>query len=222
MSQKPKVKRFNFGRILIMFALGVSIALLGETLAWSKWVTLLLIFTVLTSFSIAWPFYVIYKTNQLKLVDRYIINNAKRPIFSYAYEVAYGTEQDIIDTLKSLLSRYPQAEMQVVYKGNLAIHQKDAKALIAHANQLEPSEYRAYFLAIGYAMENKMDEARNFISKLSSPWAIYSAKAYLAAKEKDRVAFDEANTQLQKVTRGMQKYVAYHNFNRVKQERFKE
>ncbi len=209
------MRSLPFMRILLLVALGIVLAFTFESLGLPTYVTIGAIFLVFMIISVSWPFYIIYKTNNLKLVDRYMKNNAKRPIFNYSYQLAHGTDEEVINALHTMLERFPQPEMQMVYKGNLAIFEKDADALQAHAESLSPSEYRVYFLLIAHAMRGEFAEARQYEAKLTSPWTRFSAASLIAHYEGDEATAEQQFQQLMNVTHGMQKYTLYHSFQRL-------
>lgn len=202
-------------RLLVLVAIGIGLAYLMGLLGWPKWIAIVVVLFVLVALSIGWPFYILYKSPSLSLVDRYLQQNTVKPIFGYSYAIAHGTEEDIIRNLDLLIEQFPQPEMQMVYKGNRAFFLKDGEALVAHAETLEPSEHRVYFLALGYIMQYQFEEAAPYEAKLTSPALLHMVRAVRALYEKDRDGYETSKQQIESTLVGLQKYNAYYGLERL-------
>lgn len=205
-------------RFILLLIVGIALTFGLLSLNVPMWLTVAIIFLFYMAFSIGWPFFIIYKTRSVKMVDRYISGHRRKPIFGYSYALAHGTDEDVISWLKAIIDRYPQKEMQEVYQGNLAIFERDPKALFRHAEQMTPSEYRVYFLALAHIMKKEIDRAEIYKEKLQTPWTRHMIDASIAHRLKDLPALEEAIDRAVQSTRGLQRYSLYHTGERMKKE----
>ena len=127
-------KYTNFILVIFLSALLAVALFLSGLQTWLVF-TIILLFTFILS--MGYPFYIIYKSKSLKLIDRYLANHRSRPIFSYAYALAHGTDEEIVDSLNKIVKSYPQAEVQDVYSANLLVFQKDWRRLIDSSKSMK-------------------------------------------------------------------------------------
>ena len=172
-------KYANFIIIIFLSALLAVALFLSGVPTWLVFVIILL-FTFLLS--MGYPFYIIYKSRSIKLIDHYLANHRSRPIFGYAYALAHGTDEEIVDLLKKIVKSYPQAEVQDVYNANLLVFQKDWRRLIDSSKSMTTTIYRDYYAGIGYTMSGNEEKASESLSKVRTPWMFHSLKAIIALK----------------------------------------
>ncbi|MCG7343523.1 hypothetical protein MHZ92_05225 [Sporosarcina sp. ACRSL] len=205
-------KYTNFIFIVLLSALLATVLFRAGVSTW-------LVFTIILAFTfiltMGYPFYIIYKSKSLKLIDRYLANHKKKPIFSYAYALAHGTDQEIIDSLKKILRSYPHAEVQDTYNANLLVFQKDWRKLIEASQTMTTTIYRDYYAGIGYTMNNNKEKASEYLSKLRTPWMVHSMKAIMALKQGQEDVFQTESALATKNAVGMQRYVLYHMLKRM-------
>lgn len=164
------------------------------------------------------PIYLIYKSKSLPAIDRYVIKNQKKPLFGYAYAMAYGDNLDIENSLKRILQKYKQKEMQTMYGANLALHLKDADAIIEHAEKMTRADFKEYYLGAAYLLKGDVELASSYLAKLTTPWMIHSLKASSALRNKDRETFRlEADQSIDSAS-GLQRYTLHHTFRRMEDE----
>jgi hypothetical protein len=210
-------KYANFIIVIILSAtLAVALYLSGLQ-AWLVF-TIILLFTFILT--MGYPFYIIYKSRSLKLIDRYLANHRSRPIFSYAYSLAHGTDEEIINSLKKIVKSYPQAEIQDVYNANLLVFKKDWRRLIDSSKSMTTSFYRDYYAGIGYTMSNNKEKASESLSKLRTPWMVHSLKALIALKKGQEDVFTNEAVLATKQAVGMQRYVLHHMMKRMAEDAF--
>jgi hypothetical protein len=205
-------KYANFIILIILSAMLAVALLLSGLQTWLVFVIILLFTFILT---MGYPFYIIYKSRSLKLIDRYLANNRSRPIFNYAYSLAHGTDEEIIDSLKKIVKSYPQAEVQDVYNANLLVFQKDWKRLIDSSKSMTTSFYRDYYAGFGYTMSNNKEKASESLSKLRTPWMVHSLQAVIALKQGQEDVFTNEAALATKQAVGMQRYVLHHMLKRM-------
>lgn len=210
-------KYVNF---IIVIAISVLLALSLFASGMQTWLvfTIVMIFTFIMT--MGYPFYIIYKSRSLKLIDRYLTNHRNKPIFGYAHALAHGTEEEIITQLKKILKSYANAEVQEVYKANLLVFQKDYRGLIDFSKSMENVAYRDYYAGIGYTMSNNMGKATEHVQKLRTPWMVHSLKAIIALRQKKQDVFEDQAVFASKQAVGMQRFVVHHTLKRMAEENF--
>ena len=184
------------------------------------WLVFIIVLLFTFILSMGYPFYIIYKSKSLSLIDRYLTNNRSRPIFSYAYSLAHGTDQEIVDSLKKILKSYPQAEVQDVYNANLLVFQKDWRRLIDSSQSMTTTIYRDYYAGIGYTMSCNEEKASESLSKVRTPWMFHSLKAIIALKQGQEDVFNNEAALATKQSVGMQRYVLHHMMRRTAEGAF--
>ncbi|WP_339252063.1 hypothetical protein NSQ43_00355 [Sporosarcina sp. FSL W8-0480] len=205
-------KYMNFILVIVAGAL-LAVALFATGLQMWLVFTLVMIFTFILT--MGYPFYIIYKSKSLKLIDQYLTNHKNKPIFGYAHSLAHGTDEEIITQLNKILKSYANAEVQEIYKANLLVFQKNWRGLIDFSKTIENVGYRDYYAGIGYAMSNNMGKATECLQKLRTPWFVHSLKAIIALKQKNEDQFFNETRLATKSAVGMQRYVLHHLLNRM-------
>lgn len=175
--------------------------------------TLLMVFTF--AISMGYPFYIIYKARNLKLIGRYLTNHQSKPIFGYAHALAHGTDEEVIKSLNRILKSYANAEVQQVYKANLLFFKKDWRGLIEEAKTMGDPAYKHYYAGIGYTMSSNMEKSQECLSKLGTPWMTHSLKAIIAFKQNNPALFEAESASATKQAVGMQRFVVHHMLNRM-------
>lgn len=205
-------KYMNFILVIVAGAL-LAVALFASGLQMWLVFTLVMIFTFVLT--MGYPFYIIYKSKSLKLIDQYLTNHKNKPIFGYAHALAHGTDEDIITQLNKILKSYANAEVQEIYKANLLVFQKNWRGLIDFSKTIGNAGYRDYYAGIGYTMSNNMGKATEYLQKLRTPWLVHSLKAIIALKQKNQDQFHNETKLATKNAVGMQRYVLHHMLNRM-------
>lgn len=210
-------KYANLILVIIINALLAVALFLSGLQTWLVF-TIIMVFTFIMT--MGYPFYIIYRTRSLKLIDRYLANHRSKPIFSYAYALAHGTDKEIMDALNKILKSYPQAEVQDVYSANLLVFQKNWRRLIDSSKSMNTTFYRDYYAGIGYTMSNNKEKSSESLSKVRTPWMVHSLKAIIALKQGQKDLFQKEATLATKQAVGMQRYVVHHMMKRMAEGAF--
>ncbi|WP_252501869.1 hypothetical protein [Sporosarcina sp. Marseille-Q4943] len=205
-------KYANFIVVIIISALLAVALFLSGLQIWLVF-TIIMLFTFILT--MGYPFYIIYRSKSLKLIDRYLANHRNKPIFSYAYALAHGTDKEIHDSLNKILKSYPHAEVQDVYNANLLVFQKDWRRLIETSKKMTTTFYRDYYAGIGYTMSNNKEKSSESLSKVRTPWMVHSLKAIIALKQGQKDAFQTEATLATRNAVGMQRYVTHYMLKRM-------
>lgn len=205
---------------IIVIVISVLLALSLYTAGLQPWIvfTIIMIFTFVLT--MGYPFYIIYKSRNLKLINRYLTNHRSKPIFGYAYALAHGTDEEVITSLQRVLKSYANAEVQQVYKANLYFHQKEWRNLVEFSKTMADPAYRNYYSGIGYTMNNNLERASECLAKLGTPWMVHSLKGIIAAKQKKREVFEKEMAVATKQAVGMQRHVLHYTLKRVAERTF--
>lgn len=216
MQNNPSVFSKTFRFILLLLGAGLlSFALILAGVP--KWIVFVTIIALYIAYTVFWPAHIIYKSKSIKAINRYVSNNYKQPIFSYSYALGNGTDQDIETALKRVMNTYDQEDMHDVYGGNLAIHQNKPNELLAYAEKVIDPDYQNYFHAYAYVLKGHLDEASDYLDKITIPWMTHSIKAVAARKRGDMKEFrTEADKSIESAL-GIQRYVMYHTMRRLEE-----
>lgn len=159
-----------------------------------------------------YPLFLIYKSNSIIAIDRYIIRNRKKPLFSYAYALAHGSYHEQEAALQLILKKYRQQHMQITYKANLALLQKYYEEVIQLADEMERPDYKPYYLGTAYSLTGQIKRAETYIEKIQTPWMLHSLKSTIALQQDDVTAYTSEMKKAIKNTTGLQKYTLHHRF----------
>ncbi|MGN7385667.1 hypothetical protein [Sporosarcina sp. SAFN-015] len=205
----------KYANLILVIIIGALLAVALFLSGLQMWLvfTIVMVFTFILT--MGYPFYIIYKTKSLKLIDRYLANHRSKPIFSYAYTLAHGSDKEIIESLKKIVKSYPQAEVQDVYNANLLVFQKDWRGLIESSKSMTTTFYRDYYAGIGYTMSNNKEKSSEALSKVRTPWMVHSLKAVMALKQGQEDVFNSETVLATKHAVGMQRYVVHYMMKRL-------
>lgn len=205
----------KYANLILVIIIGALLAVALFLSGLQMWLvfTIVMVFTFILT--MGYPFYIIYKTKSLKLIDRYLANHRSKPIFSYAYALAHGSDKEIIESLKKIVKSYPQAEVQDVYNANLLVFQKDWRGLIESSKSMTTTFYRDYYAGIGYTMSNNKEKSSEALSKVRTPWMVHSLKAVMALKQGQEDVFNSETVLATKHAIGMQRYVVHYMMKRL-------
>lgn len=216
MKNKPSVfsKLLRFVMIVIIASLlGIGLILIGIP----KWLVFILVILLYLAYSVFLPAHIIYRSKSINAINRYVKRHSDQPIFSYSYALGNGDDEDIEVALKRVMNTYEQEDMHDVYGANLAIfHNKPIKVL-EHAEKIEGLDYRHYYYAYAYVLQDRLDEASDHLEKLEIPWMTHSIHALAAKKRSDMEEFRRESTKSIESALGMQRYVLHHTMRRLEQ-----
>ena len=214
MKNRPRTMSNIMQTVLFIVIGSISVAFLSF-LDVPKGVVLLLVLLASTLMFTVYPMFLIYKSNSLLAIEKYIIRNRKKPLFSYAYALAYGREGDIEEALQFILKKYKQKEMQTIYKANLALHQKDHQKLLQLSNEMEKPDYQPYYSGLAYAIGGQLEKAKVYVDETQTPWMLHSLKASIAIHEDNFSTYESEKEKAIESARGIQKYTVYHRFEKL-------
>ncbi|QTD40688.1 hypothetical protein [Sporosarcina sp. Te-1] len=151
------------------------------------------------------------------MIDRFIVHNHSKPLFGYAYALAHGSKEDVIQSLKRIIASYPQAEVQEIYKANLAFYQKDTKKLREIAQAMSSPDFTNYYSGLAAVLKKELPAAEELAKGIRTPWTYHSLQAAIAWKRKDTELFRQEADQAVRHAVGMQRYVIFHTMKRLEE-----
>ncbi|MBB4823087.1 hypothetical protein HNO89_000305 [Sporosarcina luteola] len=183
------------------------------------WLVFILILFATFGISLGYPIFITYRSKSIRMIDRFIVRNHSKPLFGYAYALAHGSKEDVIQSLKRIIASYPQAELQEIYKANLAFYEKDTKKLKEIAQSMSSPDFQNYYSGLAAVLKKDLLTAEELAKRIRTPWTFHSLQAAIAWKQKDTELFrQEAERAVQHAV-GMQRYVIFHTMKRLEKGR---
>ena len=210
----------NALQYFLLIIAGIILTVILLILELQMWLVYVIILGLSFSIFTIRPMYLIYKSKSLPAIDQHVIRNQKKPLFGYAYALAHGDNQEIENSLKRILKKYKQKELQIVYGANLALHHSDADALLVFAEKMTRKDYKEYYLGAAHILKGDEGEAKKHLANLSTPWMIHSSNASIALYKKNKEKFRSEADQSKESAAGLQRYTLHHMFERMEEENF--
>lgn len=203
------VKLTFFYLAIILLALTLSLA--GVRLSIS-----LGIFALIAIAMIYRHIHILYRTNNMEQVDKWVKNHRKEPIFAALYASAYGTKEEQIQAIDVIIHHYKQPAIKYNYLFIKAIMEENLGAAKVAARQIEKEPLTSYARCYIAALEGRTADMRS--DKLTQPWMQPAIEAVHACTIKDQAKFRQfADASIQQA-RGIQKYGLIHNFKQMEDE----
>ena len=208
-----KILRYIF-IILVCIALTVAMSSL-ELPFWFIYLSIVVVYILLLVVPQLW---IMYKSNNLARIERFLEENKKKPLFAYALAVKMGDRHEIIQVIQDILKKYKQPYMQQVYKTNLALHDDDVASFVKLANQISKEPLRTYYLAYSEALQGNYEEARTLKANLPEGWMPHAIEAIIAIVSGDLETFRKEAKACVEYARGVQKFNLMYAFQHMERE----
>lgn len=130
--------------------LGVITGILG----WSFWVPLGFI-GVLAVFNFVYTLYIMFKSQNLATIEKFIRKNKRNPIYGFILELKEGSKEDVINKVALIIKRYKQPFIKHSYSFTRAILLQEYEIAKDHAKQIESHPNGQYSLALVAALEGE-------------------------------------------------------------------
>ena len=203
------VKLSLFYLIIIMLAIGLSLA--GVRLSLS-----LGIFALVAIAMVYRYIHILYRTNNMKLVDILVKDRKKEPFFAYLFAVAYGTREDQLRSLDVVIAKYKQPAMKYNYQFLKSIMENNLEEAKDAADKINKEPLTSYAKCYIAALEGRTTDMRS--EQLTQPWMQPAVEAVYAHKMKNETAFQQFAQESMEVARGVQKYALIHTFEEMKKD----
>ncbi|MFJ7732901.1 hypothetical protein ACIQXF_13505 [Lysinibacillus sp. NPDC097231] len=201
------VKLTLFYLAIIMLAMVLSLA--GVRLSIS-----LGIFALIVLAMIYRHIHIVFRTNNMQLVDKLVKDRKKEPFYAYLHEIAYGTKEDQLRSLDVVIMKYKQPAVKYNYKFVKAIMEEnleDAKDAADNINKEPLASYAKCYIA---ALEGRTADMRS--DQLTQPWMQPAIEAIYAYTTKNAAAFQQYQKESIELARGVQKFGLIHTFEEMK------
>lgn len=197
---------------IYIFIFGVVLTVALQFLELAFWLIYIVIIVVYVVLLVLPPIYTVYKSNDLKKIERFLEKNKRKPIFTYALAVKTGNREEIISAIQLILSKYKQPYMQQVYKTNLALFENNISLFEQRAKQISKEPLHTYYIAYAEALKGNFEDAYSLKGKLATDWMPYALDAIIAKEKGDLSAFQTASEQSIHLARGIQKLNLVYSF----------
>ncbi|WP_313893275.1 hypothetical protein [Psychrobacillus sp.] len=202
----------KFLRFLLIFLVGVALTVVLLMLEIPIWIIYGSIVVLYLLIMMGPQMFTIYKSNNLKRIERYLNENKRKPIFAYPLAIQDGNQEKIIQAVQAILMKYKQPYVQEVYKTNLALHEHHVSKIEQLAKQISKDPLRTYYIAYAEALKGNFDEARTLKANLKQQWMPHAIEALIAKQNDDMLTFrTHANTSIEHA-RGVQKFNLVYSF----------
>lgn len=203
---------------IYIFIFGVILTVALQFLELAFWLIYIVIIGVYVVLLVLPPIYTVYKSNDLKKIERFLKKNKRKPIFTYALAVKTGNREEIISAIQLILSKYKQPYMQQVYKTNLALFENNISLFEQRAKQISKEPLHTYYIAYAEALKGNFEDAHSLKRKLATGWMPYALDAIIAKEKGDLSAFRIAAEKSINLARGVQKFNLVYSFEWMEKE----
>ncbi|MFF2753347.1 hypothetical protein ACFVR1_06265 [Psychrobacillus sp. NPDC058041] len=160
-------------------------------------------------------FYTVYKSNNLKRIERFLEENKRKPIFAYVLAIKTGDTEKIIEAIQAILHKHKNRYLQEVYKTNLAYYENNVSKIEQLAKQISKEPLRTYNIAYVEVLKGNFEDARRLKENLPTGWMPYAIEAIIANEQGDIEAFqNEAKNSIEHA-RGIQKFSLLYSFEHM-------
>lgn len=203
-------------RFVLIFLLGVVLTAVMTAFEIPFWITYLSIIVLYALLLVAPTMYIVYRSNNLKRIERYLVTNKRKPLFAYALAIKSGNRESIIEAIQVILNKYKQPFIQQVYKTNLALFENNVSSVDLLAKQISKEPLRTYYMAYAEALKGNFEEARSLKENLKVAWMLHAIEAIIAKEKGDMEAFSKEADASIECARGIQKFSLVYSFKNMK------
>lgn len=205
----------KFLRLFTAFLGGMAITGFLISTGMSRWLVFLIVMSIYLAVMVLPGMYVVYFSNSLRRIERYIKRNRFKAIFAFPYALGHGSDQEIETAIERILATHKQETIQAVYRTVLAIHRGYPGIAAQHAEGIDREPIRSYYLAQAAATAGNLEHAAALNQRISEPWMKHAIEA-LIAYEKNDASFSPLVAKSVAAARGIQKYTLEKSFARMK------
>lgn len=207
-----KVFKFILMLVIILF---VTVTLIS--IGVPKWIAFTIIIIGYIFYTAIWPAHIIYRAKSIALIHRYVKSNAHQPIFGYPNALGMKESEEKIEVaLKRIINEF--ADVKDLYRALLAFHQKDSKALMESAENIEDVAYKNYYKGLAFVLKGQVDYAFELEPKIDVKWMRHALRANIAKKRDNLEKFKEEARLAEESARGIQRYTLHHQIKLWEQD----
>ncbi|MEY9979007.1 hypothetical protein [Lysinibacillus sp. RC79] len=194
---------------LFIFILTILLSLAGVRLSITIGIIALIVIAMIYR-----HIHILFRTNNMKMVDKLVKDRKNDPFFAYLYAVAYGTREDQLHSLETAIVKYKQPAMKYNCKFIKAIMEENLEEAKDAANKINKEPLTSYAKCYIAAFEGRTTDMRS--DQLTQPWMQPAIEAVYAYKMKNETALHHYAQESIEMARGVQKYVLIHTFEKMK------
>ena len=196
---------------LYVIGLGMIAGLVSAIFDVPFWILMVVIFAIAIG-RILYMYYIAYFSTDMIKVKKYIVKNQKDPFLNFLLVVESGTKEQEIEAADKVIAHYKQPTMKNTYEMNRAIRLEDFERAHEFADKLMKTPYGPYGKALIAASLGNRDEAKSY--SLKANWMEAAIDAELALIERDKIAFEKYSKKAIEGTKGIQRFMFIHSFNK--------
>lgn len=205
----------KFFRLSITFVLALILSTFLFFLDFPFPVVILTTLVFLLAFVVLPQIFTVYRSNNQKAIEKYLIANKKKPLFAYPLALAHGNDVEVEESLRAILAKHNQPYMQNVYKTILALHLNNIDAADIYAQKIDSEPLKSYYAAFIAAKKGQFEEAERHEENISVDWMIHSLHALYAKEQGNLDNFTIESKKAIDGSRGVQKYIVIHSIKHV-------
>ena len=202
-------------QLSITFVLAFILATFLFYLQFPFWVVIVTILVFLLAFVVLPQIFTVYRSNNEKSIEKHLIANKNKPLFAYPLALAHGSDEEVEESLRTILAKYKQPYMQNVYKTILALHLKNIDAADTYAQKIDNEPLKSYYAAYVAAKKGDFDEAHRHEDNISVDWMIHALHALYANEQGQQETFTTESKKAIDGSRGVQKYIVIHSLKQM-------
>lgn len=197
---------------ILLFLLGIALTvtmLFFELPFWLIYVSIVIVYILLL---VVPQMYTVYKSNNLKRIERYLEQNKRKPIFAYPLAVKSGNPEQINQAIQAILDKHKQTYMQEVYKTNMALYENNVSKIDHLSKQISKDPLRTYYMAYAEVLKGNFEEAYALKKNLPTGWMPHAIEAIISKERGDMNTFrKEAEISIDQAS-GVQKFNLLYSF----------
>ena len=202
-------------QLSITFVLAFILATFLFYLQFPFWVVIVTILVFLLAFVVLPQIFTVYRSNNENSIEKYLIANKNKPLFAYPLALAHGSDEEVEESLRTILAKYKQPYMQNVYKTILALHLKNIDAADTYAQKIDNEPLKSYYAAYVAAKKGDFDEAHRHEDNISVDWMIHALHVLYANEQGQQETFTTESKKAIDGSRGVQKYIVIHSLKQM-------
>ncbi|MFT9820031.1 hypothetical protein [Lysinibacillus sp. NPDC056185] len=194
---------------LFIFILTIVLSLAGVPLSITIGIIALIVIAMIYR-----HIHILFRTNNMTMVDKLVKDRKNDPFFTYLYAVAYGTREDQLHSLETVIVKYKQPAMKYNYKFIKAMMEENLEEVKDAANKINKEPLTSYAKCYIAAFERRTTDMRS--DQLTQPWMQPAIEAVYAYKMKNETDLHHYAQESIEMARGVQKYMLIHTFEKMK------
>ncbi|KGR74639.1 hypothetical protein [Ureibacillus sinduriensis] len=154
--------------------------------------------------------YVVYRSTNMKKVEKFIISKKKEPIYQYVYTQGFGSLEEQILALDKIIQKYKQPHIHYYYSALRELLSDNFAEAWSAAEKIGKEPFMSYTKAVINVKTGNIQSAKSY--KFDKEWMAVAIMAMIAAENKDKEAFELHSTDAIDAARGVQRLSLIYSF----------